>query len=232
MRLNYIREAQKRINKKLDSFYTSTGIHIYVKDPFLHDSVDIERVVDRIENNVPAHLLSEVEMIVVGWFDEFEERAINAFYKDGILHISNVQQDEEDIFDDVVHEVAHSLEGPNGLHIYGDQKVKNEFLGKRRRMKEVLAANGYKIPPSFFKNTEYNEEFDMYLYKTIGYGKLGEMMMGLFISPYAPTSLREYFATGFTEFYLDSDHSYLKKLSPALYDKILTLQDPEKLYEH
>ena len=155
MRLNYIREAQKRINKKLDSFYTSTGINIYVKDPFLHDSVDIERVIDRIENSVPAHLLSEVEMIVVGWFDEFEERAINAFYKDGILHISNVQQDEDDIFDDVIHEVAHSLEGPNGLHIYGDQKVKNEFLAKRRRMKEILEANGYKIHPSYFKNTEY-----------------------------------------------------------------------------
>ena len=99
-------------------------------------------------------------------------------------------------------------------------------------MKEILEANGYKIPPSYFKNTEYDEDFDMYLYKKIGYGKLGDMLMGLFISPYAPTSLREYFATGFTEFYMDSDHNYLKKLSPALYDKILTLQDPEKLYEH
>ena len=160
MRLNYIREAQKRINEKLNNFYTSTGIHVYVKDPFLHDSVDIERVVDRIENSMPTHLLSEVEMIVVGWFDEFEERAINAFYKDGILHISNIQQDEDDIFDDVIHEIAHSLESPNGLHIYGDQRVRNEFLAKRRRMKDILKANGYKIPPSYFLNVEYNKEFD------------------------------------------------------------------------
>ena len=203
MRLNYIREAQKRINEKLNNFYTSTGIHVYVKDPFLHDSVDIESVINRIENQIPAHLLADVEMIVVGWFDEFQERAINAFYKDGILHISN-----------------------------GDQRVRNEFLAKRRRMKDILKANGYKIPPSYFLNVEYNKEFDELLYKKIGYAKLGEMLMGLFISPYAPTSLREYFATAFTEFYMDSDHSYLKRLSPALYDKILTLQDPEKLYEN
>ena len=97
-------------------------------------------------------------------------------------------------------------------------------------MKDILKANGYKIPPSYFLNVEYNKEFDELLYKKIGYAKLGEMLMGLFISPYAPTSLREYFATGFTEFYMDSNHNYLKKLSPALYDKILTLQDPEKLY--
>jgi hypothetical protein len=41
--------------------------------------------------------------------------------------------------------------------------------------------------------------------------------------------LREYFATGFTEFYLDPNHKFLKKLSPALYDKIYFLQDPQKL---
>ena len=232
MRLNYIREAQKRINEKLNNFYTSTGIHVYVKDPFLHDSVDIESVINRIENQIPAHLLADVEMIVVGWFDEFQERAINAFYKSGILHISNVQEDEDDIFDDVVHEIAHSLESANGLHIYGDQRVKNEFLAKRRRMKDILKANGYKVPPSYFLNVEYNKEFDELLYKKIGYGKLGDMLMGLFISPYAPTSLREYFATGFTEFYMDPNHNYLKRLSPALYDKILTLQDPDKLYDN
>ena len=36
-------------------------------------------------------------MIIVGWFEEFEERKLNAFYKDGTLHISNTQDDEEDM---------------------------------------------------------------------------------------------------------------------------------------
>jgi len=51
----------------------------------------------------------------------------------------------------------------------------------------------------------------------------------LFISPYAATSIREYFATMFTEFYLDPNHNFIKKVSPAVYEKIMLLQDPEKL---
>ena len=50
-------------------------------------------------------------------------------------------------------------------------------------------------------------------------------MQGLFISPYAATSLREYFATGFTDFFMEPDHRLLKSISPILYKKI------EKLYK-
>ena len=53
--------------------------------------------------------------------------------------------------------------------------------------------------------------------------------MGLFITPYAATSLKEYYATGFTEFYLDSNHNFLQKVSLELYKKLLLIQDPEKL---
>ena len=37
--------------------------------------------------------------------------------------------------------------------------------------------------------------------KKIGYDKLSPIMTGIFMTPYAATSLREYFATGFVEFY-------------------------------
>ena len=47
-------------------------------------------------------------MIIVGWFKEFEERDINAFYKDATIYVSNVQDDEDDMVDDIVHEFAHS----------------------------------------------------------------------------------------------------------------------------
>ena len=53
-------------------------------------------------------------------------------------------------------------------------------------------------------NVEYDEEFDMFLYEDIGYDKLATLMQGLFINPYAATSLREYFATGFTDFFMNS----------------------------
>ena len=81
---------------------------------------------------MPSHMLSEIEMIIFGWFDEFEERSINAFYNDNAIYVSHIQQDEADLFDDLVHEISHSLEEAYGYQIYADEKIKNEFLRKRR----------------------------------------------------------------------------------------------------
>ncbi len=229
MLINYIQKSQARILEAVNSFYTPTGIHVYFKDRMMNDKVDVENVISKVESTVPSHLLSEVEMIIVGWFEEFEKRKLNAFYKDGTLYISNVQDDEEDMYDDIVHEVAHSLESALGYEIYSDQKIKDEFLRKRKYMYDILWNKGYKTPLGVYMNPEYDEEFDMFLYKKIGYDKLFQLLKGLFITPYAATSLREYYATGFTEFYLDSNHNFFKKVSPELYKKILLLQDPEKL---
>ena len=230
--LKHLQQRQKQLQEMRSDFYTSRGTHVYFKDDLTNDDIDVERVVAKIESRIPDHLLLELEMIVVGWFDEFEERSLNAFYKDGILHISNIQDDEEDMYDDMMHEIAHSIESPLGYFIYEDQKIKEEFLRKRKHLHDLLWASGFKAPMSFFENPEYNEEFDMFLYKKIGYDKLAALIRGLFISAYAPTSLREYFATGFTEFYLDSDHSYLKRVSPALYEKLSLLQDSNMLDMH
>ena len=74
-----------------------------------------------------------------------------------------------------------------------------------------------------FINTEYEKEFDQFLYKKIGYTKIRNIAPTLFIRPYAATSLREYFATGFEDFYLEGGQK-LKGISPILYKKILSLQ--------
>ena len=100
---------------------------------------------------------------------------------------------------------------------------------KREHLYNILLKSGFKAPQSFFNNLEYDKEFDEFLYQDIGYGKLSTLMRGLFINPYAATSLREYFATGFTDFYLHSDHSALQQVSPKLYKKLLMLHDPKKL---
>jgi len=225
-----LKEQQKKLQQTSD-FYTPNGIHVYFKDAIDNEEVDVEMCVSRLEKVVPSHLLSEIEMIIIGWFDEFEERDINAFYKDGALHISHVQDDSEDLFDDILHETAHSLETPYGQIIYSDEEMKNEFLRKRKHLYDILWAKGFKAPLSFFMDTEYNKEFDMFLYEKIGYDKLSSLMAGLFINPYAATSLSEYFATGFTEFYLNSDHKFLKTVSPGLYGKLFLLQNEEKLDE-
>jgi hypothetical protein len=211
-------------------FYTPSGIHVYFKDQLDNQEINIEDVIATVESKIPHHLLSEIEMIVVGWFQEFEDRDINAFYRDAILHISNSQDDVDDMVDDIIHEVAHAAEEVYGYDIYSDYKIKNEFLQKRERLYNELWALGYKVPKSLFHEVEFNEEFDDFLLNTVGYDKLNIICSGLFINAYAPTSLREYFATGFTDFYMrPDDRGTLKLVSPSLYKKIFDLNLKENL---
>ena len=228
MRQHLIKK-QKQIQEMRSDFYTSRGTHVFFKDDLENTEIDPEIVVAKVESKLPDHLLSELEMIVIGEFDEFKERHINAFYKDGILHVSNIQDNEKDLIDDIIHEIAHSIEEPYGYQIYGDQEIKAEFLRKRKILHDKLWALGHKAPLEWFMNTEYDQEFDEFLLKTIGYDKLRMICMGLFISAYAPTSLREYFATGFTDFYLYPNHNFLEKMSPALTKKLILLQDIKNL---
>ncbi len=211
-------------NNKVDNFYTSTGIHVYIKDP-LTNGLDMEEIVSVVENRIPKKFLAEVEMMIVGDLEEFEDRKINAMYKDGCLYITNEQDDADDLIDDIIHEIAHSLEEPFGLEIYGDKKLSSEFLNKRGQLRSILWQHDFKTQLNFFMNIEYDIEFDDFLLNKVGYDKLSILMQGLFISPYAATSLREYFATGFTDFFMEPDHRLLKSISPILYKKI------EKLYK-
>jgi len=229
MLINYLQTKQQMLMERLNNFYTSNGIQVYVDSPLSNENIDLEELVAKVEGTIPSHLLSEVEMIIVGWFEEFKDRQINAFYKDGTLHVSNVQDDMSDMYDDLVHEIAHSIEEPYGYEIYGDKKIEDEFLRKRKYLHDILWKMGHKIPLSVFMETEYNEDLDLFLYEKIGYEKLSSIVQGIFLSAYAPTSLREYFATGFAEYYLDSNHEYLKKVSPQLYKKLILLNKPEKL---
>ncbi len=217
-------------NQKTTDFYTADGLHVYFKDQLTNNEVDAEKVVSKVESILPKHLRSEVEMIIVGHFKEFDKNHFNAFYKDGMVHVTNDQIDNYDMVEDIVHEVAHSTEAPYGYHIYGDGKVKEEFLRKRFILHDILWQHGYKAPRAFFSNTEYDEEFDNFLLKKVGYDKLQNYAAGVFLTTYAPTSLREYYATGFVEFFLNSDsHNYMKKVTPQLYKKIFELYSEENL---
>lgn len=230
MPLKYLQEKQKTLQKQVSDFYTSTGIHVYVRNPLIDDKINLENVISKVEQLIPQPFLSEVEMILVGDFEEFRERHLSAAYKDGALYVSNVQMDEHDMVDDIIHEIAHSIEEPYGYELYYDQKIKNEFLLKREQLHEILWTAGFKTPKAFFSDTEYNEELDMFLLNKVGYDKLTQYCAGLFINAYAPTSLREYFATAFTDYFMQPDgHKYLKSTSPAVYQKINDLYMNERL---
>ena len=82
----------------------------------------------------------------------------------------------------------------------------------------------------YYNNPEYDARFDDYLYKDLGYDKLRLITPELFYSPYAITSLREYWANGF-ENYLLGDRNMLKDISPVLYNKIENLFEETQKYE-
>ena len=223
---SYLKQKQTQLMEQQTDFYTPGGIHVYFKDKIENKDIDVEKVISDVESRIPTHLISDVEMIVVGWFKEFEERQINAFYQDAILHVSNVQDDESDMVDDIVHEISHCVEENYNYEIYGDYAIRKEFLQKRKRLHDELWSIGHKTPLSFFAAIEYDKEFDDFLLNTVGYDKLNVVCSGLFINAYAPTSLREYFATSFTEFYMNPDlHNSLKMVSPAVFEKIILLND-------
>ena len=69
-------------------------------------------------------------------------------------------------------------------------------------------------------NLEYSHDLDMFFYENVGYEKLENFCMGLFVRPYGCTDLREYFATSFEEYIL-GDRDYVKKVCPRVYSKII-----------
>ena len=223
--VNYI---QKRITislKEQKERLFSGHVNILVKDQ-LPENIDLDHVLKTIEKKIPSHLFYNLDSVIVAHLDVFDERSINAMYADGALYITNLQDNNKDMIDDIVHELSHSVEELDPLHIYGDQALEIEFLSKRMSLFGALRNAGYDTEPEYFHNVEYDKYFDMYLYKEIGYDRLEILSTSIFSRPYAATSLREYFATGFEEFYL-GNRNFLKDISPILYLKLVQLHKGE-----
>ena len=206
-------------------FFNLGGIEVKEIDP-ISDNVDLSAVLKAIEDNFPSHYLRSLKGIEIVHLDEFDTREVNAVYKDGIFYISNQQSDSQDLIDDIIHEFAHHMETISPENIYGDEKLKREFLRKRKQIKFEIESEGHRVDQYDFDNLKYDEKFDKFLYKTLGKTMLRMITSGIFIRPYAAVSLREYFATGFEAYYLGK-RDEIKKISPILYEKINTLHHLE-----
>lgn len=216
-------------NKKAMHQQNNITLHgttpVIVKDELMNDGMSLPSVISKVERIVPKFFTHGLDSIYVGDFDQFSDRGINAFYDDGSLYISNVQDDEDDMIDDIVHEIAHHVEENHGMDIYGDGRLEKEFLGKRKKLYYLLDAEGYDVNMIDFLNPDFSREFDEFLSQKVGYMNLRGITQGLFYSPYGATSLREYFANGFENFHIKKDYNYLQIMSPVLYNKIENLLD-------
>tara|TARA_R110002124_G_scaffold94387_2_gene238431 strand:- start:542 stop:1249 length:708 start_codon:yes stop_codon:yes gene_type:complete len=214
----FITESVAKTSTNRKEWYLYGDIFILVKDP-LPAHIDLELCLQTVETKIPQHLVYGLDSIFIGEFPEFEARQINAFYRDGAIYITNEQDDDDDFADDLVHELAHLVEKTYGAEIYEDQKISREFLGKRQRLYYMLKSEGYDVQPGDFIQTEYVEDFDMFLFKEVGYEILRQLTQGLFVTPYGATSLAEYFAESFEHYFL-KDRTEVKTLSPNCYNKL------------
>ena len=216
---NSILERLQNSQQNSTDFYTPAGLHVYFKEAPINDEIDVESVVAKLESKVPMHILSCVEMIIIGDFKEFHERSINAFYDSGAVYISNLQDNNDDIYDDLIHEYAHAVEKNYNVQIYSDNAIESEFLSKRLKLETLLDYEGYDVEQYSFMNSDYDLNFDIFLHNEVGYEKLRNIDQGMFLNSYSVTSLTEYFATSFEEYYL-RDRRIVKKVTPAVFSKI------------
>ena len=186
------------------------------------DDFRISKVLKIIQSNVPEHLFLSVKKVQVGHILEFDKRDINAMYKDGVIYITNQQDDEMDMADDIVHELAHATEESFFNFIYGDGTLEQEFSLKRKKLYKRLKEGGFLVKSEDFLKNEYDLGFDQFLFKQIGYPSLKKYLQDLFVSCYSVTSLREYYAVGFTNFFL-YDKKEVGVICPILYEKIANL---------
>jgi hypothetical protein len=210
------------IQAKKPRQYNLGHIEVIVVNPH-PDDVDTRAAISMSLSKIPKYLSRNISKIKIGNFKELVDRSIQAMYSDGEIILSNEHLTVEDIVDDIVHEVAHSVEEFRSRELYSDKKIENEFLEKRKKLWIKLGRTDFRIPLSRLLDTQYSKQLDDFFYKTVGYPILRALSSDLFYSPYAATSLREYFANGFEAFFMREDLSRLKSISPELYKKITNL---------
>ena len=222
--VNYVRKQNKALSE-----YKIGPFHILIKDP-ITSNIDIRQVFKDINSLLPSEYTNLLDIIYIGDFSFMREREANALYMDGAIYISNQQDDAADLKDDIVHEISHAVEEKNGDFIYGDGSIKEEFLLKRDKLKNILLQQGYDVNSYDFHKIKYDKKFDFFLYEDIGYDALRILAVDLFLGPYSITSLREYFGRGFEEYYI-GDRLYLKDMCPYIFKKLYFLEQEEYDYE-
>lgn len=185
-------------------------------------SVDIEEVIKLIELDYSPQLFSCIDEILIGDFKSLKQRQVSAAYMDGALYLSNQQKSIKDMIQDIVHELGHSLQ-ENFSEIL-DRELEEEFLDKRDRVFYYLpSVYQTTIVKSWFSKSEFIPDMDEFLYKTLGYPALENISSLMFVSPYAVTSLEEYFANGLEHYLCNKQQTIIKTMCPVLHKKIQTV---------
>ena len=219
---NTIKSRQKKAKR-----FSWNGVEVIVKDEITNPDVSVRTVLTKISSKIPKRFLKNVDIIYIGDFEFFKERDIQAMYENSCIFVTNQQDDANDMCDDIVHEIAHSLEEIYRDIIYSDGELEKEFIQKRKHLYSILKSEGFKVSLFSFLEPMYKQDFDEFLYKDIGYPALNMLSANIFYSPYAATSLREYFANGFEALYYYKDYDFINKFCPQLFRKLTKILEED-----
>ena len=207
--------------KQKREFLLFGRIMIFIQDPLVSDVVDFDEIVKDLGTLVPPHLFENLDIIYIGQEKELIDRELEALYDSGAVYITNTLAENIDYIENIIHENAHAIEEAHGLLIYGDGRIQREFVGKRNRLFHIIKSQGYDVSDLNYNESEYQQEIDDFLYQELGYDNLNYLINGLFLNPYAVTSISEYFASGLEKYLIDATkREQLRKLSPELTKKI------------
>ena len=185
---------------------------------------DVASVIAAVQARVPSILLGDLDYILITNAEHLEDRELDSVFLDGVIYLSgDIEGGTKEATLTVIHEIAHSVEEVYP-QIYEDESIEAEFLGKRKKLYEILDSQGFDLRGIDFFNAEYSAKFDDFLYLIVGYPLLRTLSSGLFLSPYAATSIREYFADAFEEYFM-RESKHVKLISPAVYFKLDQLLD-------
>jgi hypothetical protein len=195
-------------------------IDVYNKKD-LPPGIEIDSILQKISSMLPISFLDNIDSVYVGEFESLRKREVDSVYQDGAIYIvPSYVFSQEELLRNLVHEIAHAVEEHNSLEIYGDRVIEDEFVKKRLKLLDKLKSIGYDVPSiELFTDSEYSSELDNYFYKEIGYPLMTQLTNNMFSSPYGATSLREYFANSFEDYFLGNMKD-VKVISPKVYSKI------------
>jgi hypothetical protein len=220
--INALKESVNRTKKLLKQHILFDEIQVIIKDDFV-EPINLVYVLKVIEAKIPRSFFRDLDVIYIGDFPQLKAKNVESAYMNGAIFVSNYILDDDVLLKSIVHEVAHNLESVYAADVYGDSVISDEFQNKRASLRKTLEAYKLFCDPRLYFQSEYSKTFDDFLYKTVGYDRLSQITTKLFISPYAATSLREYFANGVEHYFLDENPKYLNIISPKLYKKINSL---------
>lgn len=196
------------------------GVDVFIKDQ-LPEHIDVSFVFEYIGSRIPFYFMEGIDIIYIGSFPDMQKRDVNAYFENGAIYVTNDQDDEMDMIEDIIHEIAHAVEDNHQELIYISGVLQREFVSKRMRLGTLLSQK-FNVPSDFIVNFEYDKDIDDFLYKEVGYDILNQVCVNIFPSGYAATSISEYWAKGFEELFI-GDRESLKKTCPILHKTLATL---------